>query len=96
MYMPARYVHDDWQDTKSAKLTKWEEQKEERAIPKWKEPAEPPVKPSTRKGNLRLSNSFKSALATKMMTSDREAEVFINKIIKAALDDASNDDSSKE
>ena len=43
---------------------------------------------------MRLSNSTKSALCTQMMKSDKEADDFVNAIMKeAALDDASDEDS---
>ena len=58
---------------------------------------EPTTKPSAKKGTLRLSNSFKSALCTGMMTSDKEADDFVNAIMKAAeLDDTSDEESLKD
>ena len=63
---------------------------------KQKAPVEPTVKPISKKRNLRLSKLFKSALCTQLMTSDKETDDFIDEIMKAALDDASNEDSLKE
>ena len=84
MYMPAPHKHKALQAGKDAKLNSWKEQKEGRDPTKRKAPVEPTAKPSAKKGNLRLSNSFKSALCTQMMTSDKEADDFFNAIMKAA------------
>ena len=72
MYMPATHDQEDWQASKDAKLNYWREQKEGRAPTKRKAPVEPTVKPSAKKGNLRLSNSFKYGLCTQLMTSDKK------------------------
>ena len=96
MYMPAPHDHEEWQAGKDAKLNSWKEKKDGRAPTKRKVPVEPTEKPSAKKGNLRLSNSFKSALCTQMMTSDKEADDFVNAIMKAAeLDDTSDEESLK-
>ena len=97
MYMPAPHEHKEWKAGKDAKLNSWREQKEGRVPIKRKALVEPNVKPSAKKGNLRLSNRFKSALCTQMMTPDKESDDFVNAIMKvAALDDASNEYSLKE
>ena len=97
MYIPAPHDHKECQAGKDAKLNSWKEQKEGRAPTKRKAPVEPTAKPSAKKGNLRLSNSFKSALCTQMMTSDKEANNFVNAISKAEdLDDTSDEDSLKD
>ena len=70
--------------------------KEGRSPTKRKAPVEPTVKPSAKKVNLRLSNSFKSALCTQLMKYDKEADNFVDKILKAPLDEASDEDSLKE
>ena len=45
---------------------------------------------------MRLSNSFKSALCAQMMKTDKEADEFVNAIMKAAeLDDTSDEESLK-
>ena len=60
-------------------------------------PIEPTANTSAKKGNLRLSNSIKSSICTQMMISDKEADEFVNAIMKAAaLDDASDEESLKE
>ena len=93
MYMPAPHDHEEWKAGKDAKLNYWKEQNKGRAPTKRKTSVEPTAKPSAKKGNLRLSKSFKSALCTQMMTSDKEADDFVNAIIKvAALDDSSDED----
>ena len=84
MYMPTPHDHEAWQIAKYAKQNSWKEKKEGRAPTKRKAPIEPTAKTSAKKGNLRLSNSFKSALCTQMMTSDKEADDFVNAIMKAA------------
>ena len=95
--MPAPHDHEEWQASKYAELNSWREKKEGRAPTKRKAPVEPTAKPSAKKGNLRLSKSFKSSLCTQMMTSDKEADDFVNAIMKVeALDDASDEDSLKE
>ena len=86
MYIPAPHDHEEWQASKYAKLNSWKEKKEVRAPKKCKAPVEPTEKPSAKKGNLMLSNSFKSALCTQMMTSDKKSDDFVDAIIKAALD----------
>ena len=43
---------------------------------------------------MRLSNSFKSALCTQMMTSDKKADDFVNKIMKAEELDYTSDEES--
>ena len=97
MYMPAPHKHKAWQAGKDAKLNSWKEQKEGRASTKRKAPIEPTAKPSSKKVNLRLSKSFKSALCTQMMTSDKEADDFVNAIMKASeLSDTSDDKPLKE
>ena len=96
MYMPAPRDHEEWQASKDAKLNSWKEQKEGRAPTKRKAPIEPTAKPSAKNGNLRLSNSFNSALCTQLMTYDKEADDFVDKIMKADLDKASDEDSLKE
>ena len=83
MYMPAPHDHRAWKAGKDAKINYWKEQKEGRDPTKRKSPVEPTAKPSAKKGNLRLSNSFKSSLCTQMMTSDKEADYFVNTIMKA-------------
>ena len=84
MYIPVPHDHEAWQASKDAKLNSWKEQKEGRAPTKLKAPVEPTANTSTKKVNFRLSNSFKSALCTQMMTSDKEADDFVNAIMKAA------------
>ena len=96
MYMPVPYDHKEWQASTDANLSYWKEQKEGRAPTKRKAPVEPTMKPSAKKGNLRLSNSFKSSLCTQVLTSDKEADDLVNKIIKEALDEASDEDYLKE
>ena len=71
MYMPAPHNHEAWKAAKDAKQNSWKEQKEGRAPTKHKAPVEQSAKNSAKKGNLRLSNSFKSALCTQMMASDK-------------------------
>ena len=68
MYMLAPHNHEKWQASKYAKINSWREQKEGRVPIKRKALVEPTVKPSAKKVNLRLSNSFKSTLCTQMMT----------------------------
>ena len=97
MYMPAPHNHEAWQAGKDEKINSWKEQKEGRAPTKRKAPVEPTAKPSAQKRNLRLSNSFKSALCTQMMTSDKESDDFVNAIMKAAeLSDTSDEEPLKE
>ena len=97
MYMPAPHDHEAWKAGKDAKLNSWKEQKEGRAPTKRKAPVEPTAKPSTKKGNLRLSKSFKSDLCNQMMTSDKESDDFVNAIMKAAeLSDTSDEETLKE
>ena len=97
MYMPETHDHEEWQAGKDAKINYWKEQKEGRAPNKCKATVEPTAKPSAKKGNVRLSNSFKPALCTQMMTSDKEANNFVNAILKAAaLDNTYDEDSLKE
>ena len=75
----------------------WKEQKEGRSPTKPKAPVEPTANTSANKGNLRLSNSFKSALCTKMMTSDKEADEFFSASMKVAeLSDTSDEEPLKE
>ena len=97
MYMPAPHNHEVWQAGKDAKLNSRKEQKEVRAPTKRKAPVEPTAKPSTKKGNLRLSKSFKSDLCNQMMTSDKEADDFVNAIMKdSELSDTSGEEPLKE
>ena len=97
VYMPAPHDHESWQAGKDAKLNSWKEQKEWRAPTKRKAPVEPTAKPSSKKENLSLSNSSKSALCTQMMTSDKEADDFVNAIMKAAeLSDTSDEEPLKD
>ena len=97
MYMPAPHNHEAWQAGKDTKQNSWKEKKEGRAPTKRKAPVEPTDKPSAKKGNLRLSNRFKSSLCTKMMTSDKEADGFVNAIMKAAeLRDISDEEPLKD
>ena len=92
MYMPAPHNHEAWKAAKDAKQNYWKEKKEGRAPTKCKAPVEPTAKNSSKKGNLSLSNSFKSALCTPTMTSDKEADDFVNAIMKAAeLSDTSDE-----
>ena len=96
MYMRAPHNHEAWKAAKDAKQNSWKEQKEGRAPTERKAPVEPTAKTSAKKRNLRLSNSFKSALCTQMMTSDKEADDFVNAIMKAAeLSDTSDEDPLK-
>ena len=67
MYMPEPHDHEAWKAAKDAKQNSWKEKKEGRAPTKCKAPVEPTVKTGAKKGNLRLSNSFKSALCTQIM-----------------------------
>ena len=85
MYMPAPHDHEEWQSNKDTKSTSRKDRTEGRIIPKRKAPADPPGSPGTRKTNLRLSNSFKSPLAPHMMTSDTEADIFVDKLMLDAL-----------
>ena len=97
MYMPAPHDHEAWQVAKDAKQNSLKEQKEGRARTKRKAPVEPTAKTSAKNGNLRLSNSFKSALCTQMMTSDKEADEFVKDIMKAVeLSNTSDEDPLKE
>ena len=97
MYMPAPRDHKECQAGKDAKLNSCKEQKKGRAPTKYKTPVELTEKPSAKKVNLRLSKSFKSALCTQMMTSEKEADDFVNTIMKAAApDDAYDEDDLKE
>ena len=97
MYMPAPHNHEVWQAGKDAKLNPQKEQKEGRSPTNHKAPVEPTAKPSAKKGNLRRSNSFKSTLCTQMMTSDKEADDFVNAIMRAAeLSDKSDEEPLKE
>ena len=70
MYMSAPHDHEAWKAAKDAKQNSWKEQKEGRSPTKRKAPVETTAKTSAKKENLRLSNSFKSALCTQMMNSD--------------------------
>ena len=45
---------------------------------------------------MRLSNSFKSALCTQLMKSDKEADDFVNAIMKADIDYTYNEDYLKD
>ena len=96
IYMPAPHEHEERQASKDANLNSCKGQREGRTPTKRKVPEKPTAEPSAKKGNLRLSNSFKSALCTQLMTSDKEADDFVDAIMKAALDDASDEDSLKE
>ena len=62
MYMPAPHDHEAWQAGKDENLNSCKEKKEGRTPTKRKAPVEPTAKPISKKGNLRLSNSFKSDL----------------------------------
>ena len=96
MYMPAPHDHEAWKSAKDAKQNSWKAQKEGRDPTKRKAPVESTAKTSAKKGNLRLSNSFKSALCTQMMTSDKKADYFVNAIMKAAeLSDTSDEEPLK-
>ena len=95
--MPTPHDHEAWQAGKDAKLNSWKEQKEGTATTKLKAPVEPTAKPSAKKGNLRLSNSFKSAICTQMMNSDKIDDDFFKAIMKAAeLRDTSDKEPLKE
>ena len=83
MDMPAPHDYEVWKAAKDVKQNSCKEQKEGMASTKHKAPVEPTATTSTKKGNLRLSNSFKSALCTQMMTSDKEADDFVKSIMKA-------------
>ena len=97
MYMSEPHDHKAWQAGRDAKLNSWKQQEEGRSPTKRKAPVEPTAKTSAKKGNLRLSNSFKSALCTQMMTSDKEADDFVNAIMKAAeLSNTSDEEPLKE
>ena len=97
MYMPAPHDHKAWKAAKNRKQNFWKEQKEGRAPTKRKAPVEPTAKTSAKKGNSRMSNNFKSALCTQMMISDKEADDFVNAIMKAAeLNDTSDEEPLKE
>ena len=97
MYMPGPHDHKAWQAGKHSKQNSWKEQKEGRSPTKHKAPVEPTAKPISKKGNLRLSKIFKSALCTQMMTSDKDADYFVNAIMKAAeLSNTSDEDPLKE
>ena len=97
MYMPAPHNHKAWQAVKDAKLNSWKKQKEGRAPNKRKAAVEPTAKPSFKKGDLRLSNSFKSALFTQIMTSDKEADDFFKAIMRAeGLHDTPDEEYLKE
>ena len=82
--MPAPHYHEAWKTAKDAKKNSRKEQKEGRAPTKREAPVEPTSKTSAKKGSLRLSNSFKSALCTQMVTPEQEADDFVNAIMKAA------------
>ena len=97
MYMPAPHDHEAWKAAKDAKHNSWKKQTEGRASTKHKAPVEPTANTSAKKGNLRLSNSFKLDLCIQMMTSDKEADDFVNAITKAAeLSDTSDEEPLKE
>ena len=85
MYMPAPHDHEQWQANKDTKGYAKKDVMEGRVIPKRKAPANSHGSPENWKANLRLSNSFKSALATQLMTSDTEADVFVDKLMLDAL-----------
>ena len=93
MYMSEPHDHKAWQSGRDAKLNSWKQQEEGRSPTKRKAPVEPTAKPSAKKGNLRLPNSFKSDLYTQMMTPDKEADDFVNAIMKESeLDYTSNEE----
>ena len=71
MYMPVPHDHEAWKAAKDAKQNSWKEQKEGRDPTKRKAPVEPTTKTIAKKGNLRLSNSFKSALCVLERVPDR-------------------------
>ena len=97
MYTPAPHDHEAWKAAKDAKQNPWKEQKEGRSPTKRKAPVEATAKTSAKKGNLTLSNSFKSALCTQIMTSYKEADDFFNAIMKEAeLSDTSDEEPLKE
>ena len=97
MYMSAPHDHETWKAANNVKQKSWKEQNEGRAPTKRKAPVKPTAKTSAKKGNLRLSNSFNSALCTQMMTSDKEADDFLNVIMKAAeLSNTSDEEPLKE
>ena len=97
MCMPETHNQEAWKSAKDAKTNSWKEQKEGRAPTKRKAPVEPNAKTSTKKRNLRLSNSFKLALCTQMMSSNKEADDFVNDIMKAEeLHDTSDKEPLKE
>ena len=97
IYMPEPHDHEAWKSAKDEKQDSWKEQKEGRDRTKCKAPVEPTAKISAKKGNLRLSNSFKSDLCTQMMNSDKEVNEFVNAIMKAAeLSDISDEEPIKE
>ena len=93
MYITAPHDHEEWKAGKDAKINSWKEQKEGRPPTKHKALVEVSAKPSPKKGNLRISNRFKSAFCNQMMTSDNEADEIFNAIMKAAaLDNAADED----
>ena len=92
MYITAPHDHEAWQAGKDEKLNSWKEQKEGRAPIKLKAPVEPTAKPSAKKGNLWLSNIFKPALFTQMVTSDKEAGDFLNSIMKVEAPSNTSDE----
>ena len=97
MYMPEPRDHEAWKSAKEAKQNSWKEQKKGRDRTKCKAPVEPTAKISAKKGNSRLTKSFKSSLWTQMMNSDKEADDFVNAITKAAeLSDTSDEETLKE
>ena len=97
MHTTAPHDHEAWKAAKDAKQNSWKEQNEGRDPTKRNVPVEPTAKTSAKKGNLRLSNRFKSALCKQMMTSDKEADDFVNTIMKAAeLSDTSDEEPLKE
>ena len=97
--MPAPHNHAAWQVDKDAKLARWKESKGKGGAAKRKAPTEKTA--ATKKGTLRLKNTFKSALTTKMFVSDAEVEDFVDTLMDEIAEDesegeATSDDESKE
>ena len=93
--MPKPHDHEKWKERKTARSTICKDKQKTRASEKRKAPdAEPATLNKSRK-KLSFLKSFKNALATQVIFSYAEANHIVNKLTSGALDDASNDDTSK-
>ena len=92
MYMRAPHDHAEWLVERVAKEARWKENRGKGKSAKRKNPDTPVT---AKKGTLRLKNTFKSALTTKMFVSDAEANEFVETLMtEIEKDDTEEDETS--